>query len=84
LLALGDATRDELELALTLSEAADDAAGGQLAPPVAAHAEALYRLGDVEGAVREGRRALGLTADVRPMRGLEERVRKYEAVLAGR
>jgi hypothetical protein len=51
---------------------------------VAARAEALFRLGDLEGAVREGRRALALTADLRPVRGLEARVRTYEAALAGR
>ncbi len=86
LLTLTDATREELELARTLSEVANEAAGsgGRLAPPVAARAEALFRLGDIEGAVRSGRRALELTADARPVRGLEARVRTYEAALAER
>ena len=84
LLGLPDATPEELELALELADLADRTADGRLSPQVALGAEARYRLGDFEGAVREGHRALTLSRTSCPVRNLAERVREYEAALAER
>jgi len=82
ILLLEDATPDELETARELAARADAITGGRLTRPVDTLAHALFRLGDLEGAVREARRARELSKSSEPVRGLAERLARYEAALA--
>jgi len=84
ILLLGDATPTELETARALAAQADEIAGGHRTRPVDALARALFRLGDLEGAVREARRARELSKTSEPVRGLGERLPRYEAALDAR